>query len=85
MLARIATNSKPLQHLLRRQGALNRARVTFLLEIQRNPEFAKRIAEGKPINFSSISLLSPDSLRQKIFDKSGMDGFNEQEMMNIHA
>ena len=85
ILARIATNSKPLQHLLRRQGALNRARVTFLLEIQRNPEFAKRIAEGKPINFSSISLLSPDSLRQKIFDKSGMDGFNEQEMMDIHA
>ena len=84
-LARIATNSKPLQHLLRRQGALNRARVTFLLEIQRNPEFAKRIAEGKPINFSSISLLSPDSLRQKIFNKSGMDGFNEQEMMDIHA
>jgi len=85
ILARIATNNKPLQHLLRRQGALNRARVTFLLEIQRNPEFAKRIAEGKPIDFSSISLLSPDSLRQKIFDKSGMDGFNEQEMMNIHA
>ena len=85
ILARIATNSKPLQHLLRRQGALNRARVTFLLEIQRNPEFAKRIAEGKPINFSSISLLSPDSLRQKIFNKSGMDGFNEQEMMDIHV
>ena len=85
ILARIATNSKPLQHLLRRQGALNRARVTFLLEIQRNPEFAKRIAEGKPINYSSISLLSPDSLRQKIFNKSGMDGFNEKEMMDIHA
>jgi hypothetical protein len=57
ILARIATNSKPLQHLLRRQGALNRARVTFLLEIQRNPEFAKRIAAGEPINFSSISLV----------------------------
>lgn len=85
LLARITTNSKPLQLVLRRQGALNRARVTFLLEIQRNPKFAKRIAEGKPINFASISLLSPDSLRQKIFDKSGMDGFNEQEMMDLHA
>ncbi len=85
ILARITTNSKPLQLVLRRQGALNRARVTFLLELQRNPEFAKRIAQGKPINFSSISLLSPDGLRQKIFDKSGMDGFNEQEMMDLHA
>lgn len=85
LLARITTNSKPLQLVLRRQGALNRARVTFLLEIQRDPNFAKRIAKGKPINFASISLLSPDSLRQKIFDKSGMDGFNEQEMMDLHA
>ena len=84
-LARVAVACKPLQLIMRRQAALNRARVTFLLEIQREPAFAKRIAEGKPITFTSISLLSPDSLRQKIFDKFGLDGFNEQEMMDLHV
>lgn len=84
-LASIAAACKPVQLIMRRQAALNRARVTFLLEIQRDPAFAKRLAEGKPISFTSISLLSPDTLRQKIFDKFGLDGFNEQEMMNLHV
>ena len=84
-LAAITIGCKPLQKIQRQQAALNRARVMFLLELQRDPEFAKRIANGEVINFSSISLLSPDSLRQKIFDQFGIDGFNEQEMMDIHV
>lgn len=84
-LAAIAIDCKPLQQIHRRQAALNRARVMFLLELQRDPAFAARIAAGEKINFSSISLLSPDSFRQKIFDAFGLDGFNEQEMMDIHV
>lgn len=85
ILGRIAIDCKPLQLIMRRQGALNRARVTFLLEIQRDPAFAQCIKDGKPIMFTSVSLLSPDSLRQNIFDKLGIDGFNEQEMMDLHV
>ncbi len=83
-LAAIAIDCKPLQQIHRRQAALNRARVMFLLELQRDPAFAARIAAGEKINFSSISLLSPDSFRQKIFNTFGLDGFNEQEMMDVH-
>lgn len=84
-LAIVVVGSKDLQMVLRRQAALNRARDTFIFEMTRDPKFAKMIAAGEKINFASVSLLSPDSLRQSIFNKLGLDGFNEQQMMDFHV
>ncbi len=84
-LAKIVIKSEELQLILREQGALNRARVTLLMEIERNPEMRRRIAENKPILLSSISLLTPDNLRQKLFDKIKLDGFNERQMLEIQT
>ncbi len=84
LLSKIAINCVPLQRALQRQAGLNRARETLLLEIARNPEFMARIARGEPINLVSISLLSPDSFRQSLFDVFHLDGFNEQEMLDMH-
>lgn len=56
--------------LLRRKAALNRAREVFLSEVLGNPAMLKRIQEGKPVNFTSISLITPDRFRNflaKIF------------------
>ena len=85
ILASIVIDCKPLQKIIQRQAGLNRARETFLLEIARDPRFLERIEAGKPILLTSVSLLSPDSLRQKIFDVLQADGFNEQEMMDMHV
>ena len=85
ILASIVIDCKPLQKVIQRQAGLNRARETFLLEIARDPRFLERIKAGKSILLTSVSLLSPDSLRQKIFDVLHADGFNEQEMMDMHV
>jgi hypothetical protein len=83
MLAKIAGHCTPLQKVLQRQAGQNRARETILLEIARNPEFQERIRNGEKISLVSVSLLSPDSLRQTLFDMFGLDGFNEQEMLDM--
>lgn len=83
-LASVVVGSKDLQRVLRREAALNRARDTFIFEMARDPKFAKMITASEKINFASVSLLSPDSLRQTIFDKLGLDGFNEQQMLDFH-
>jgi hypothetical protein len=85
ILSNIATDCKPLQKIMHRQAGLNRARETFLLEIARDPRFLERIKAGKPILLTSVSLLSPDSMRQKIFDVFHSDGFNEQQMMDVQV
>lgn len=84
ILASIVINCKPLQQIMQRQAGLNRARETLLLEIARDPRFLEKIKADKSILFTSVSLLSPDSLRQKIFDVIHTDGFNEREMMDMH-
>lgn len=84
ILAKIVIDCKPLQKIMQRQAGLNRARETLLLEIARDPRLLERINKGSPILLTSISLLSPDSLRQKTFDLIQKDGFNEQEMMDMH-
>ena len=56
--------------LLRRKAALNRAREAFLAEAIGNPAMLQRIREGKPVSFTSISLITPDPFRSflaKIF------------------
>ncbi len=83
LLQRIAVACTPLQKALQRQAGLNRARELLLLEIERSPELAGRAARGEKIAFISISLLSPDSLRQALYDTFGLDGFNEQEMLDM--
>lgn len=49
--------------LLRRKAALNRAREVFLSEAIGNPEILRRIQQGDPVVFTSISLITPDPLR----------------------
>lgn len=58
-----ATNDEEFAALLRRKSALNRAHEVFLPEILGNPALLKRVQEGKPIVFTSISLITPDPLR----------------------
>ena len=49
---------------LRRKAALNRSREVFLSEVTTNPALLARIAAGDTIHFNSISLLTPDPLRE---------------------
>ena len=49
---------------LRRKAALNRSREVFLSEVTTNPALLARIAAGETIHFNSISLLTPDPLRE---------------------
>lgn len=83
VLQRIAVNCKPVQQALLRQAGLNRTRETLLLEIARSQELTDRVSRGEPIFMVSISLLSPDSFRQRLYDTFGLDGFNEQEMLDM--
>ncbi len=83
VLKRITVNCKPVRQALIRQAGLNRARETVLLEIARSKELTERVSRGEPIFMVSISLLSPDSLRQFLYDTLGLDGFNEQEMLDM--
>ncbi len=83
LLQKIVVNCKPLQKALLRQAGLNRVREMMLLELERSPALAGRAARGEKVHFVSVSLLTPDSLRQALYDAFGMDGFNEQEMLDM--
>ncbi len=58
-----ATSDEKFCALLRRKAALNRAREVFLSEALGNPSMAQRIAANQPVHFNSVSLITPDPLR----------------------
>lgn len=67
-----AKNDEAFCALLRRKAALNRAREVFLAEAIGNPAMLQRIQAGKPVSFTSISLITPDPFRSflaKIFPR----------------
>lgn len=58
--------------LMRRKVALNRAREIFLSEALGNENMLSRIQNGEPVHFNSISLITPDRMRNflaKLFPK----------------
>lgn len=80
-LVSLVEKSKPLCELLGRQAALNRAREVLVLEIARDPQFLTKIERGEPILFSSVSLLTPDHLRDILHRKFGMSGSSNEKRM----
>ncbi len=58
-----AKNDEKFGELLRRKSALNRAREVFLSEMLANPALLSQIRDGKPVVFTSISLITPDPFR----------------------
>ena len=72
--------------LVIQQGALNRAREAIIMEIARSPTLGNKIAEGRPLLFSSISLLTPDHLRHFVASISeGNASFDEKSMLEIQV
>jgi hypothetical protein len=85
-LAGLVKANPVLGQLLQRQGALNRAREVFILEMTRNPEFLKQIAKGEEVLFTSVGLLTPDNLRQQLHKLFGFSASgDEKEMVAIQA
>ena len=85
-LAGLVKANPVLGQLLQRQGALNRAREVFILEMTRDPEFLKQIAEGEEVLFTSVGLLTPDDLRHQLHKLFGFSASgDEKEMVAIQA
>ena len=85
-LAGLVKANPVLGELLQRQGALNRAREVFILEMTRNPEFLEQIAKGEEVLFTSVGLLTPDSLRHQLHKLFGFSASgDEKEMVAIQA
>ena len=85
-LAGLVKANPVLGQLLQRQGALNRAREVFILEMTRNPEFLKQIAKGEEVLFTSVGLLTPDNLRHQLHKLFGFSASgDEKEMVAIQA
>jgi hypothetical protein len=85
-LAGLVKANPVLGQLLQRQGALNRAREVFILEMTRDPEFLKQIAEGEEVLFTSVGLLTPDNLRHQLHKLFGFSASgDEKEMVAIQA
>lgn len=75
-----------LMHLLVRQGALNRAREAIVMEIARDPRLGQKIADGEPLLFTSISLLTPDELRHfAAMLSGGKESLDEKSMLEIQV
>lgn len=72
-----------LQALLVRQASLNRVRELVILEIARDPKLGKKIAAGESVLFTSVSLLTPDSLRHIVSGLAGGSSFDERTMLEI--
>lgn len=72
-----------LQALLARQASLNRVRELVILEIARDPKLGKKIAAGESVLFTSVSLLTPDSLRHVVSGLAGGSSFDERTMLEI--
>jgi hypothetical protein len=85
-LAGLVKANPVLGELLQRQGALNRAREVFILEMTRNPEFLEQIAKGEEVLFTSVGLLTPDNLRHQLHKLFGFSASgDEKEMVAIQA
>lgn len=85
-LAGLVKANPVLGQLLQRQGALNRAREVFILEMTRNPELLKQIAKGEEVLFTSVGLLTPDNLRHQLHKLFGFSASgDEKEMVAIQA
>lgn len=85
-LAGLVKDNPVLSGLIQRQGALNRAREVFLLEMTRNPEFLKQIAKGEEVLFTSVGLLTPDNLRHQLHKLFGFSASgDEKDMVAIQA
>jgi len=81
LLVTLVEKNKTLCKLLTRQAALNRTREVFLLEMARDPNFMTKIENEETILFSSVSLLTPDHLRDTLNKKFGMSGSSNEKVM----
>jgi hypothetical protein len=85
-LAGLVKANPVLGQLLQRQGALNRAREVFILEMTRNPQFLEQIKKGEEVLFTSVGLLTPDNLRHQLHKLFGFSASgDEKEMVAIQA
>jgi hypothetical protein len=86
VLASLVKANPELGQLLQRQGALNRAREVFILEMTRNPQFLEQIKKGEEVLFTSVGLLTPDNLRHQLHKLFGFSASSdEKEMVAIQA
>ena len=85
-LAGLVKANPVLGRLLQRQGALNRAREVFILEMTRNPQFLEQKQNGDDVLFTSVGLLTPDNLRHQLHKLFGFSASgDEKEMVAIQA
>ena len=85
-LAGVVKANPVLGQLLQRQGALNRAREVFILEMTRNPQLLEQIKNGEEVLFTSVGLLTPDNLRHQLHKLFGFSASgDEKEMVAIQA
>ena len=85
-LAGLVKANPVLGQLLQRQGALNRAREVFILEMTRNPQLLEQIQKGDEVLFTSVGLLTPDNLRHQLHTLFGFSASgDEKEMVAIQA
>ena len=85
-LAGLVKANPVLGELIQRQGALNRAREVFILEMTRNPKFLEQIKNGDEVLFTSVGLLTPDNLRHQLHKLFGFSASgDEKEMVAIQA
>ena len=85
-LAGLVKANPVLGQLLQRQGALNRAREVFILEMTRNPQLLEQIKNGEEVLFTSVGLLTPDNLRHQLHKLFGFSASgDEKEMVAIQA
>ena len=85
-LAGLVKANPVLGQLLQRQGALNRAREVFILEMTRNPQFLEQIKNNEEVLFTSVGLLTPDNLRHQLHKLFGFSASgDEKEMVAIQA
>ncbi len=86
VLASLVKANPELGQLLQRQGALNRAREVFILEMTRNPQFLEQLKEPDGVLFTSVGLLTPDNLRHQLHKLFGFSASgDEKEMVAIQA
>ena len=85
-LAGLVKANPVLGGLIQRQGALNRAREVFILEMTRNPQLLEQIKNGEEVLFTSVGLLTPDNLRHQLHKLFGFSASgDEKEMVAIQA
>ncbi|MCE2871538.1 MAG: hypothetical protein LW714_09045 [Oxalobacteraceae bacterium] len=86
VLASLVKAHPVLGEFLQRQGALNRAREVFMLEMTHNPQFLEQIKNGEEVLFTSVGLLTPDNLRHQLHKLFGLSASgDEKEMVAIQA